>query len=141
MAIIDWFSRFVIIWEVSNSLESDFCISTLKRARIRAKPEIFNSDQGVQFTSQAFTGVLKEDQMPISKDGQGRALDNVLVEKLWRSVKYEDVYLNKYQRAKQAVKRLRRYFQFYNNERPPQSLEHETPLAVYKSTRWITSAA
>lgn len=141
VAIIDWFSRFVISWEVSNSLESDFCISALNRALIRAKPEIFNSDQGVQFTSQAFTGVLKEHEITISMDGRGRALDNVFVERLWRSVKYEEVYLNEYRSAKQAVGRLRQYFQFYNNERRHQSLDYETPAVVYKSARGIASAA
>ena len=141
VAIIDWFSRFVISWEVSNSLESDFCISALNRALIRAKPEIFNSDQGVQFTSQAFTGVLKEHEITISMDGRGRALDNVFVERLWRSVKYEEVYLNEYRSAKQAVGRLKQYFQFYNNERRHQSLDYETPAAVYKSARGIASAA
>lgn len=141
VAIIDWFSRFVVSWEISNSLESDFCISALNRALIKAKPEIFNSDQGVQFTSQAFTSVLKEHQVSISMDGRGRALDNVFVERLWRSVKYEEVYLNDYESTEQAVSRLRGYFQFYNHERRHQSLGYETPVAVYQSTREIASAA
>ena len=141
VAIIDWFSRFVVSWEISNSLESDFCISALNRALIKAKPEIFNSDQGVQFTSQAFTSVLKEHQISISMDGRGRALDNVFVERLWRSVKYEEVYLNDYESTEQAVSRLRGYFQFYNHERRHQSLGYETPVAVYQSTREIASAA
>jgi putative transposase len=102
----------VISWKFSIGLESDFCISALNLALIRAKPEIFNSDQGVQLTSQALGGVLKEHQTTISIDGRGRALDNVFVERLWRSVKYEGVYLSDYGSTEQTVSRLRRYFQF-----------------------------
>jgi len=113
VAIIDWYSRYVLSWEVSTTLESDFCMSALDRALHLAKPEIFNSDQGSQFTSTAFTGILKEHQVAISMDGRGRALDNIFVERLWRSVKYEDVYLNRYETLPQAITGLRRYFQFY----------------------------
>lgn len=133
VAIIDWFSRFVISWEVSNCLDSEFCISALNRALMRAKPEIFNSDQGVQFTSQAFTGILREREIAISMDGRGRALDNVFVERLWRSVKYEEVYLNEYRGVQHAIDCLGRYFRFYNTERPHQSLGYETPATVYSS--------
>jgi putative transposase len=112
----------VLSWEVSTTLESDFCMSALDRALHLAKPEIFNSDQGSQFTSTAFTGILKEHQVAISMDGRGRALDNIFVERLWRSVKYEEVYLNRYETLPQAITGLRRYFQFYNGDRPHQSL-------------------
>jgi putative transposase len=133
VAIIDWYSRYVLSWEVSTTLESDFCMSALDRALHLAKPEIFNSDQGSQFTSTAFTGILKEHQVAISMDGRGRALDNIFVERLWRSVKYEDVYLNRYETLPQAIAGLRRYFQFYNGDRPHQSLSYQTPAAVYQS--------
>lgn len=131
VAVIDWYSRYVISWEVSTTLDSDFCISALTRALFRAKPEIFNSDQGSQFTSNAFTGILKDHQVAISMDGRGRALDNIFVERLWRSVKYEEVYLNSYETVHQAISSLNRYFQFYNAERPHQSLDYRTPVAVY----------
>lgn len=132
VAVIDWFSRLILSWEVSTSLESDFCISALERALDHGKPEIFNTDQGSQFTSLAFTSILKEHQVAISMDGRGRALDNVFIERFWRSVKYEEVYLNDYQTIPQAIARLKRYFQYYNSERPHQSLDYQTPEAVHK---------
>jgi putative transposase len=122
----------ILSWEVSTSLESDFCISALERALDHGKPEIFNTDQGSQFTSLAFTSILKEHQVAISMDGRGRALDNVFIERFWRSVKYEEVYLNDYQTIPQAIARLKRYFQYYNSERPHQSLDYQTPEAVHK---------
>ncbi len=127
VAVIDWFSRLILSWEVSTSLESDFCISALERALDHGKPEIFNTDQGSQFTSLAFTSILKEHQVAISMDGRGRALDNVFIERFWRSVKYEEVYLNDYQTIPQAISRLKRYFRYYNSERPLQ-----TPEAVHR---------
>jgi len=132
VAIIDWYSRYVLSWEVSTTMDSDFCISALKRALHRGKPETFNSDQGSQFTSNAFTGILKEHGISISMDGRGRALDNIFVERLWRSVKYEEVYLHDYDSVQQAIAGLGNYFEFYNTERLHQSLDYKTPEAVYR---------
>lgn len=132
VAVIDWYSRYVLSWEVSITLDSDFCTSALKQALAQATPEIFNTDQGVQFTSQAFTGILKERQIAISMDGRGRALDNIFVERLWRSVKYEEVYLHDYEGVPQAITGLGDYFNFYNRERLHQSLKYKTPEAVYR---------
>ena len=113
VAIIDWYSRYVLSWEVSTTMESEFCVSALNRSLQVAKPEIFNTDQGSQFTSNTFTGILKEREIAISMDGRGRALDNIFVERLWRSVKYEDVYIRDYETAPQAITGLGRYFKFY----------------------------
>jgi putative transposase len=132
VAVIDWHSRYVLSWEVSTTMENEFCMSALKRALHRGKPEIFNSDQGSQFTSNAFTGILKEHEISISMDGRGRALDNIFVERLWRSVKYEEVYLHEYESVPQAIAGLRKYFDFYNSERLHQSLDYKTPEAVYR---------
>jgi putative transposase len=140
VAVIDWFSRLILSWEVSTSLESDFCISALERALDHGKPEIFNTDQGSQFTSLAFTSILKEHQVAISMDGRGRALDNVFIERFWRSVKYEEVYLNDYQTIPQAISRLKRYFRYYNSERPHQSLDYQTPEAVHRMGSGIAFA-
>jgi len=120
-------------WELSNSLDSDFCIDTLKRALVSAKPEIFNNDQGCQFTSKEFELVLKNADIKISWDGKGRALDNIFIERLWRTVKYEEVYLNEYKSGLEAWSRLDAYFKFYNNERPHQALDYKTPSSVYLS--------
>ena len=128
---MDWFSRYVLSWEVSVSLDSAFCLSALDYALRYGQPEIFNSDQGVQFTSQVFTGKLHAQNIRISMDGRGRALDNIFVERLWRSVKYEEVYLHDYTDVPAARTGLGRYFDFYNGERPHQSLEYQTPAAVY----------
>ncbi len=132
VAIIDWYSRYVLAWEVSNTLESSFCVAALDRALQQAAPEIFNSDQGAQFTSLVFTARLKERDIQISMDGRGRALDNIFVERLWRSVKYEEVYLKDYRHAPDAITGLRAYFAFYNRERLHQSLDYKTPEAVYR---------
>lgn len=132
VAIIDWFSRYVLSWELSVSLDTSFCISALEKALLKERPEIFNSDQGSQFTSLEFTGRLFKEGIEISMDGRGRALDNIFVERLWRSVKYEEVYLKDYQSVKEAVKGLERYFEFYNSERLHQSLGYQTPEAVYR---------
>jgi len=131
VAVIDWYSRYVLAWEISTSLDKEFCIKALNRALESGKPEIFNTDQGVQFTSLEFTGRLENAGIKISMDGRGRALDNVFVERLWRSVKYEEVYLKDYQDVRVAKDGLRNYFRFYNAERPHQSLGNETPSEVY----------
>ena len=132
VAIIDLHSRFVVGWGISNSLEADFCIEVLKRAiNIHGKPGIFNTDQGVQFTSEGFTQVLKSHEIQISMDGRGRAIDNIFIERLWRTVKYENVYLHAYSDGLELYKGLKDYFGFYNNERIHQSLNYLTPWVVY----------
>jgi putative transposase len=131
VAILDWHSRYVISWELSNSLDASFCVSALDRALDQARPEIFNSDQGSQFTSQEFTGKLEAVQIRISMDGRGRAFDNIFIERLWRSVKYEEVYLKSYPSVWEAEEGLDRYFQFYNQERLHQSLNYRTPHQIY----------
>ena len=130
-AIIDWFSRYVIDWELSNCLDTDFCLEALERGLVERKPEIFNTDQGVQFTSNQFTGRLERDGIQISMDGKGRALDNVFIERLWRSVKYEDIYPKDYGTLREVRVGLKRYFDFYNMERPHQGLEYRTPAEVF----------
>ena len=131
VAVMDWFSRRVLSWELSNSLESSFCVSALERALTMGKPEIFNSDQGVQFTSQSFTSRLLREGIQISMDGRGRAFDNIFIERLWRSVKYEEVYIKGYSQVKDAMTGLGSYFEFYNQERLHQSLNYRTPEEVY----------
>ena len=133
VAVLDWYSRYVLSWEVSTTLETDFCVSALERALVRGQPEIFNTDQGSQFTSQAFTGILQAQKIAISMDGRGRALDNIFVERLWRSVKYEEVYLHDYENVPAAIAGLGKYFPFYNDERLHQALEYQTPAAVYQT--------
>ena len=134
VAIIDWYSRRVLSWRISNSMEAVFCVDCLEDAlRHHGKPEIFNSDQGSQFTSAAFTDVLKREGVVISMDGRGRAFDNIFVERLWRSVKHEDVYLKGYASMGELMVGLTEYFVFYNGERPHQSLANNTPDAVYRS--------
>jgi len=134
VAIIDWYSRRVLSWRISNSMEAVFCVDCLEDAlRHHGKPEIFNSDQGSQFTSTAFTEVLKREGVVISMDGRGRAFDNIFVERLWRSVKHEDVYLKGYASMGELMVGLTEYFVFYNGERPHQSLANNTPDAVYRS--------
>lgn len=131
VAVLDWYSRYVLAWRLSNSLETCFCMEALEASLKGGTPEIFNTDQGVQFTSEEFTGLLKERQIRISMDSKGRALDNIFVERLWRSVKYEDVYLKGYETMSEAREGLGHYFRFYNNERYHQSLEYKTPWEVY----------
>jgi len=132
VAIIDWYSRRVLAWGISNSMDTSFCTDCLEDGLSRhGKPEIFNSDQGAQFTSAAFTGVLKREGIVISMDGRGRALDNIFVERLWRSVKHEDVYLKGYATIAELTLGLAEYFAYYNGERPHQSLGNRTPNAVY----------
>ena len=134
VAIIDWYSRRVLGWRISNSMEAAFCVDCLEEAlRHHGKPEIFNSDQGSQFTSDAFTGALKREGIQISMDGRGRAYDNIFVERLWRSVKHEDVYLKGYATVGELTVGLTEYFAFYNGERPHQSLGQKTPEVVYRT--------
>jgi len=134
VAVMDWFSRYVLSWEVSVTLEPAFCVSALKEALSFGRPDIFNSDQGSQFTSEAFTAKLKDHGIKISMDGRGRWLDNVFVERLWRSVKYEEVYLKAYDSIAVARKELRAYFDFYNRRRWHQSLDGKSPDEVYWNT-------
>ena len=134
-AIMDWFSRYVMSFEVSTTLDKEFCIKALKDALSHSKPEIFNSDQGVQFTCEEFITSLKETGVTISMDGRGRAHDNIFIERLWRTVKYEEVYLKEYETVKDAVSGLCKYFHFYNKERPHQALGYKTPYEVYKNNR------
>ena len=131
VAILDWFSRYVVEWEISTTLDTSFCLSTLDRALAKAKPEIFNSDQGAQFTSDEFTSRLESAGVLISMDGRGRALDNIFTERLWRTVKYEEVYLKDYAGVRDAIGNLKSYFRFYNFDRPHQALDNQTPAAVY----------
>ena len=133
VAILDWFSRYVVGWAVSITLDVEFCVETLHAALDFSKPEIFNSDQGSQFTSKSFTGVLEAHGITISMDGRGRAFDNIFIERLWRSVKYEEVYLKDYDSVSDAVRSLGEYFRFYNLERPHQALGYQTPHKVYTS--------
>lgn len=131
MAIIDWYSRYVLDWELSITMEDDFCIDTLQRLLEHTQCQIFNTDQGAQFTSNGFTGLLQNHNIRISMDGKGRALDNIFVERLWRSVKYECVYLQEWQTVRQARRGLAEYFDFYNHKRPHQSLGGLTPHSVH----------
>lgn len=131
VAVIDWFSRYVLSWELSNSQDVFFCLAALEKALCKGKPEIFNSDQGSQFTSEAFVNRLKKARISISRDGRGRVFDNIFVERLWRTVKYEEVYLNDYQSVTEARQRLEDYFNFYNRDRLHQSLNYLTPQQVH----------
>ncbi len=130
-AVVDWKSRYVLSWKISNTLTTDFCVEALKEALTYGTPEIFNTDQGCQFTSEEFVKVLKDRKIQISMDGRGRALDNIFVERLWRSVKYENVYLKGYETIPNAEAGLREYFDFYNLQRHHQSLAYKTPWLVY----------
>ena len=130
-AILDWYSRYVIAWELSNTLDSLFCVEGLKRALQTTQPAIFNTDQGSQFTSKEFTGVLENQNIQISMDGRGRVFDNIFVERLWRSIKQEEIYLHDYQDGIEAFLSLEEYFKFYNEERPHSSLGYRTPGEVY----------
>ena len=131
VAVMDWHSRYVLSWELSNSLEASFCCEALEQALHKGRPEIFNTDQGCQFTSRAFTGLLESAGIPISMDGRGRCLDNVFVERLWRSVKYEDVYVKGYEQMTEARQGLTEYFHFYNGQRLHQALDYRTPQSVW----------
>lgn len=131
-AVMDWHSRYVLSWEISVTMDDDFCVNALDSAiRRYGRPDIFNTDQGAQYTGKHFTGVLQEHGIRISMDGKGRAMDNIFIERLWRSVKYEKIYLHEFQNVKELVKELKQYFDFYNFERTHQSLDDKTPAEVY----------
>jgi putative transposase len=134
-AIMDWYSRCVLSWSLSNTLDVGFCLEALEEALARSKPVIFNSDQGVQFTSAVFTNRLLDCGVQISMDGKGRCLDNVFVERLWRTVKYEEIYLKDYTVPREAEAGLRTYFRFYNQERPHTSIGNRTPEAMYRAKK------
>ncbi len=134
-ATIDWYSRYVISWRLSNTLDSEFCLEMLEEALSLGKPEVFNTDQGVQFTARAWTARLEAAAVAVSMDGRGRCLDNVFVERLWRSVKYEDIYLKCYEAVPPLQAGLKVYFGFYNEQRLHQSLDYRTPAEVYRHRR------
>jgi len=141
-AVMDWHSRFVLSWEVSVTMDDDFCVSALQSAiRRHGTPDIFNTDQGVQFTGKAFTGTLKENGIKISMDGKGRWMDNVFIERLWRSVKYEEIYIKEYASVTELVQSLKQYFNFYNFERSHQALDGKTPAELYFGTATALKAA
>jgi putative transposase len=131
VAVIDWYSRYVLAWALSNTLESAFCVEALEAALVQGEPVVFNTDQGAQFTSEAFTGRLRERQILISMDGRGRALDNVFIERLWRTLKYEDIYLHDYGGGYDLHHGLERYFAFYNHARPHSACDGNTPAEVH----------
>ena len=131
VAIMDWSSRCVLAWRLSNTLDADFCVEALREALSRGKPEVFNTDQGGQFTGEAFTGLLEQHGVKISMDGKGRYSDNIFVERLWRSVKYEEVYLKAYSGGREAKAGIYAYFHFYNTQRPHQALGYRTPAEVF----------
>jgi putative transposase len=134
-AVIDWYSRYVLAWRLSNTLDGSFCLEMLDEALSRGRPEVFNTDQGVQFTAEAFTSRLVAAGVAVSMDGKGRCLDNVFVERLWRTVKYEELYLRCYKTVPALTQGLLRYFPFYNEQRPHQGLDYRTPAAVYQG--WV----
>ena len=138
VAIIDWYSRYVLSWRLSNSLESSFCVEVLEEALSQRRPEIFNTDQGVQFTSRVFTGRLEAAGVSISMDGKGRALDNVFIERLWWSVKYEHVYLHDHSTVRSLQRGLGTYLEYFNRERPHQSLSYHTPWDVYRGAKVVS---
>jgi len=137
-AILDWYSRYVIAWELSNTLDSAFCVEGLIAALTLANPEIFNTDQGSQFTGEAFTNVLSANNIQISRDGRGRAYDNIFIERLWRTVKYEEIYLHDYQNGLEAYQQLDKYFRFYNEDRPHQALGYGTPGGLWRGEQSIS---
>ena len=132
-AIMDWHSRYVLAWRLSNTLEVDFCVAALEEALSKGRPQIFNTDQGSQFTSEAFTSMLLAQGVQVSMDGRGRCMDNVFVERLWRSIKYEEVYLKAYQNGTEARKGIGAYLAFYNQERPHQALGYRSPGQVFQA--------
>jgi len=131
VVVMDWYSRYILAWEISTTMDKEFCIRTLEKALMTSTPEIFNSDQGMQFTSDDFTGILEQADIRISMDGRGRVYDNIFVERLWRTVKYEEVYLHDYRTVSEARLRLANYFHFYNRERIHETLDYKTPYDVY----------
>ncbi len=141
VVIMDWYSRYVLSWRLSNTLDADFCVDALEEALSKGRPTIFNTDQGSQFTGEAFTATLLEHDIQISMDGKGCYLDNIFVERLWRSVKYEEVYLKAYEGVGEARTGLGAYLDFYNHERPHQSLEYRTPRQVFEAGQWLPNNA
>ena len=152
VAIMDWYSRYVVAWNLSNTLDADFCVQALEKALTQRNPEVFNTDQGSQFTSEGFIGLLEQHGVRISMDGKGRYSDNIFVERLWRTVKYEEVYLKAYSNGREAKDGLEAYFHFYNTQRPHQALGYRTPAEVFsgdsvqsdeqsKERRWSPSRA
>jgi len=139
VAVMDWYSRYVLSWRLSNTMHRDFCIEALLDALDSSQPDVFNTDQGSQFTSNDYTKILTDHSIQISMDGRGRAIDNVWIERLWPSVKYEEVYLNDYHSLTQARKRLGVYFEFYNHQRRHQSLDYKTPAELYGLSAHETS--
>ena len=140
VAVMDWHSRFVLSWRLSNTLDTEFCLAALDDALTTyGRPDIFNTDQGAQFTSHDFTSLLMENQIAISMDGRGRALDNVFIERLWRSVKYEDIYLKDYESGADLYCGLERYFDFYDHHRIHQALDYRTPHEVFAASLRTTS--
>jgi putative transposase len=133
VAIMDWYSRYVLSWRLSNTLDADFCIDALEEALRKGRPDIFNTDQGAQFTSDGFTSLLERHGIRVSMDGKGRYTDNLFIERLWRTVKYEEVYLKAYQNGRDARAGIGEYFRFYNAERPHQALGYRTPAEVFAS--------
>ena len=131
VVIMDWYTRYVLAWRLSNTMDSDFCVEALKDAMRKGKPEIFNTDQGVQFTGEAFIGVLQQHGVKVSMDGKGSYNDNLFIERLWRTVKYEEVYLKAYRDGKEARTGIGNYLRFYNAERPHQILGYRTPAEVF----------
>jgi len=141
-AVMDWYSRRVLSWEVSATIDDSFCVNALELAIRRfGRPEIFNTDQGAQFTGKAFTDVLKDNGIRISMDGKGRATDNIMVERLWRSVKYEEIYLKEYASVLELIRSLDQYFEFYNTERSHSSLGDRTPAEIYDGGFFDSEAA
>jgi putative transposase len=139
MAVMDWFSRYILAWRISISLETAFCLQALEEALEISQPGIFNTDQGVQFTSSDFTGRLEQEGIRISMDGRGRVFDNIFVERLWRTVKYEEVYLKQYQTVPEVRDGLAKYFIFYNTERIHEALDYRTPYELYVKDRMKTT--
>jgi putative transposase len=135
VAVIDWHSRYLLSWKLSNTLDADFCIEALQEALLIGQPRLFNTDQGSQFTSNAFVGCLISKGIQVSMDGRGRATDNIFIERLWRSLKYEDIYMKDYSDGLELYNGLSKYFDFYNKVRPHQSLGYKTPLEVYGTRR------
>jgi putative transposase len=131
VVILDWYSRYILAWRLSNTLEGDFCREALKEALQKGRPEIFNTDQGSQFTAQEFIAILESQGIRVSMDGSGRYIDNLFIERLWRTLKYEEVYLKAYQDAREARGEIGRYVHFYNAERPHQALGYKTPAQEY----------
>ena len=152
VAIMDWHSRYVVAWRLSNTMDADFCVEALEEALGKGKPEVFNTDQGSQFTSEGFTGILARHGVKISMDGKGRYADNIFMERLWRTVKYEEVYLKAYSNGREAKAGLEAYLHFYNTQRPHQALGYRTPAEVFsgdsvqsdeqsKERRWLPTRA